>query len=142
MYKFEKLEIWDLALEYIDLCYQVAGMLPNSEEFNLKGQLRRAATSVALNIAEGSTGQSDAEQVRFLGMALRSLIESVACMRIISRRSYKVDGDKLDTAYRKSETLARKIQAMRRVLTRDGRTVKELEGEYSPGSGLLTVAEE
>jgi four helix bundle protein len=79
MHKFEKLEVWQLAIEYADLCYSLAGQLPKHEEYNLASQLRQAAVSVALNIAEGSTGQSDAEQARFLGMALRSLIETVAC---------------------------------------------------------------
>lgn len=41
---------------------------------------------MALNIAEGSTGQTDAEQGRFLGLAVRSLLETVACQHIISRR--------------------------------------------------------
>jgi four helix bundle protein len=71
-YKFEKLEVWQLSVEYIDLVYQLAEQLPKIEEYNLKSQVIRAATSVALNIAEGSTGQSNAEQTRFLGMALRS----------------------------------------------------------------------
>jgi len=61
-YKFEKLEVWQLALEYSDLIYQIADQLPASENFNLKSQITRAATSIALNIAEGSTSQSDPEQ--------------------------------------------------------------------------------
>jgi four helix bundle protein len=55
-FKFEQLEVWSLALDYIDLMYEIAGCLPRSEEFNLKSQITRAATSVSLNIAEGSTG--------------------------------------------------------------------------------------
>ena len=78
-FKFENLDVWHLALDYIDRIYDLADQLPRSEDFNLTSQIRRAATSVALNIAEGSTGQTDAEQARFLGMALRSLIETVAC---------------------------------------------------------------
>ena len=65
-FKFEQLEVWQLALEYLDLVYQIAGQLPRSEEYNLKSQIVRAATSITLNIAEGSTSQTDAEQGRFL----------------------------------------------------------------------------
>ena len=78
-FKFERLEVWQMSLDYIDLIYEIASELPRSEEYNLKSQIRRAATSVALNIAEGSTGQTDAEQARFLGLAIRSLLETVAC---------------------------------------------------------------
>ena len=65
-YKFEKLEVWQMAVEYIELIYKIAELLPKNEEYNLRSQITRAATSIALNIAEGSTGQSDAEQNRFL----------------------------------------------------------------------------
>jgi four helix bundle protein len=86
-FKFENLEVWQLGLDYVDLMYELAEKIPRSEDFNLKSQLTRAATSVTLNIAEGSTGQSDAEQNRFLGLALRSLIETVACLRKSLRAS-------------------------------------------------------
>ncbi len=60
-YKFERLEVWQLSLECVDLIYKIADAFPRNEEYNLKSQIIRAATSIALNIAEGSTGQSDAE---------------------------------------------------------------------------------
>ena len=64
--KFESLEVWQLALDYIDLIYRVANQLPRTEEHNLKSQSIRAATSVALNIAEYSTSQTNPEQARCL----------------------------------------------------------------------------
>jgi len=110
-YKFEQLDVWKLALDYIDLIYEVGQNLPRTEEYNLKSQITRAATSVALNIAEGSQGQSDAEQARFLGMSIRSLIETVACQEIIRRRGYFQDETILNKAYEDSQTLARKLQS-------------------------------
>jgi four helix bundle protein len=98
-FKFEKLEIWQLSLDYLDLSYEIAGKLPHSEDFNLKSQLCRAATSVALNIAEGSTGQTDVEQARFLGLAIRSVLETVACQHIINRRGYLEESRLLRQAY-------------------------------------------
>jgi len=121
MHKFEQLEIWTLAIEYTDLCYSLAEQLPKREEYNLASQLRRAAVSVALNIAEGSTGQSDPEQARFLGMAIRSLIETVACQHLMNRRKYLDDISLLREAYQASDKLAAKLQAMRRsVLSHQG----------------------
>jgi len=69
MFKFENLEIWKLSLDYVDLVYKLTEKLPKTEEYNLKSQMVRAATSVSLNIAEGSMGQTNSEQSRFLGMA-------------------------------------------------------------------------
>jgi four helix bundle protein len=129
MHKFEKLEIWSLSIEYADLCYVIADQMPRQEDYNLASQLRRAAVSVALNIAEGSTGQSDPEQARFLGMALRSLIETVACQHLIYRRKYLADVQPLREAYQASDKLAAKLQAMRRVLLGERRIGEEPE-EY------------
>ena|SRR5215212_1785577 len=116
-YKFEQLDVWKLALDYIDLIYKVAENLPRSEEYNLKSQIIRAATSIALNIAEGSQGQSDAEQARFLGMSLRSLVETVACQEIIRKRRYFQDESLLNVAYEDSQLLAKKLQAFRKSIS-------------------------
>jgi len=134
MHKFEKLEVWQLAVEYADLCYAIAEKLPKSEEYNLASQLRRAAISIALNIAEGSTSQSDPEQARFLAMAIRSLIETVACQHLIHRRNYLDNAALLQQAYQSSEKLVAKLQAMRQAVLGEP-MVREGEAEYQVDSG-------
>jgi four helix bundle protein len=62
MYKFERLEVYQMALVYTDMMYSLAEALPQREEGNLKSQITRAGTSIVLNIAEGSTSQTDMEQ--------------------------------------------------------------------------------
>ena len=127
MHKFEKLEVWQLAVEYVDLCYVIAEQLPRQEDFNLASQLRRAAVSIALNIAEGSTGQTDPEQARFIGMAIRSLVETVACQHLIRHRGYACSPVLLDNVYQASEKLNAKLYALRRSM---GGQVKEERVEY------------
>lgn len=117
MYKFEKLEVYQMALTYTDMTYSLAEALPRSEENNLKSQIIRAATSVVLNIAEGSTSQTDGEQRRFLSIALRSLIETVACQHLSARRRYS-SKEELAKRYEFSQVLFGKLQAMRRALKR------------------------
>ena len=129
-FKFEKLEIWQLVLEYIDLIYEIAAQLPKTEEYNLKSQIVRAATSIALNIAEGSTGQTNAEQARFLSMAQRSLIETVACPHLIHRRQLLADPEPLREVYRRADVLAAKIQGMRRSLIGAREHLAEEPGDY------------
>ncbi len=90
-YKFEKLEVWKLAKEFSELSYQLSECLPDKEKYNLNSQLRRASTSIALNIAEGSTGQTDKEQARFLSYAIRSHIEVIACIRLMENKNYLSD---------------------------------------------------
>lgn len=118
-FKFEKLEIWQQSLDYIDAAYNLAELLPAEERYNLSDQLRRAATSISLNIAEGSTGQTDKEQSRFLSISLRSLVESVACIHLISRRKYcdtKKRKKQLNHLYKEANKLAARIQAMKNSL--------------------------
>lgn len=129
-FKFENLDVYHLALDYVDLAYEIASLLPASEEYNLKSQLKRAATSVVLNIAEGSTGQTDNEQARFLGMAIRSLLETVACQQIIRRRKYLSNSEILEEAYQKAEILAAKLHAFRKAIDPDRRWVRELDNHY------------
>jgi four helix bundle protein len=118
MYKFEQLEVYQLALDYVDHVYKLADRLPHNEAFNLNSQTTRAATSIALNIAEGSTGQSNAEQCRFLAMSIRSLLETIACQHIIQRRGYLPKDDPLlQQLDNTGQILARKLQAMRKSLT-------------------------
>ena len=131
-FKFERLEVWQMALDYVDLMYELAAKLPDDERFNLKSQTRSAATSIALNIAEGSTGQSDPEQKRFLGMALRSLIETVACQRLIERKKYVTDRAYLERLDLQAQELAKRIQAFRNSLSGSdqNRRVREDQAPY------------
>ena len=115
-YKFQALEVYRLALDYLDAIYELANSLPESEKFNLKNQLERATTSVVLNIAEGSTGQSDAEQKRFLGLALRSYLETVACLDITRRRDYLTDV-RAEELGKLGHQLFVKLQALRKSLS-------------------------
>lgn len=115
-FRFEALRVWQDALEYHDVAYALAAALPPDERFNLADQLRRASTGIALNIAEGSTSQSPPEQLRFLGYAVRSLIECIACHRLITRRQYEVDSALLEEAERRAVLLFKRLQAFRAAL--------------------------
>jgi four helix bundle protein len=88
MYKFERLEVWKLSLEYHDYIYEVCDMLPDFEKFNLTSQFARAATSICLNIAEGSTCSTNKEQKQFLKTAIHSYIETIAANRMAKRKGY------------------------------------------------------
>ncbi|HBB91850.1 MAG TPA: four helix bundle protein [Bacteroidales bacterium] len=110
-YKFEKLEVWLISLELSDVIYEVAKMLPKSGEFNLKSQILRAGTSISLNIAEGSTASTNPEQIRYIKISLRSLIEVIACLRLIERRKYSKDEVLMMTADSVSNKLFAKLNA-------------------------------
>ena len=114
-YKFQSLVVYQLSLGYLDQVYEILELLPDYERFNLCSQIARAATSITLNIAEGSTGQSNKEQARFLGMAIRSYIETVACLDLIERRDY-IPAIKLSLVRKTGRTLFSKTTKFKNAL--------------------------
>lgn len=85
-FKFEKLIIWQKSVDLSADIHNLTKTFPKDELFVLTAQIKRAADSVSLNIAEGSTGQSNLEFNRFLGYALRSNIEVVGCLFLAQKR--------------------------------------------------------
>lgn len=85
---------------------------PKKEMFSLSSQIRRAADSVVLNIAEGSTGQTKSEFKRFLGIALRSVVEVAACLYLAQSRGYIIQ-EEYRQLYIEYETLAKMITRLR-----------------------------
>jgi four helix bundle protein len=55
-FDFENLKVYQKALDYVDFVYKITKTFPKEEMFSLSDQFRRAATSICLNIAEGSGG--------------------------------------------------------------------------------------
>lgn len=79
-FKFEKLIIWQKAMDFGETINQLAMGFPDKEKFNLASQICRTADSIALNISEGSIGQSNPEQKKLIGYSIRSLAEVVTCL--------------------------------------------------------------
>lgn len=85
MQDYHQLEIWNRAMDYAVAVYRFAAGLPKQEQYGLKSQLRRAATSVPLNIAEGCGSAGNHEFARFLSYAYRSLKELVTALELCGR---------------------------------------------------------
>jgi four helix bundle protein len=85
MYRFEKLRVWHKAMDFCMLIYEKTRNYPKEEMFGLTSQLRRAATSMPLNIAEGSACQTKKEFIQFLTIALRSQYECVTIIKLSFR---------------------------------------------------------
>ena len=75
MFNFEKLETWRKAVAFADLVYELTRNFPSDERFGLTNQMRRAAVSIASNIAEGYGRATKGEYIQFLGHARGSCSE-------------------------------------------------------------------
>ncbi len=83
MYNFEKLKVWQEAMKLAKMSYHTSQKLPKEEKFALIDQLKRAVTSISLNIAEGSGAGSSKIFISFLEISIRSLYETIAIFKLI-----------------------------------------------------------
>ncbi len=89
-------------MDYGEEIFKLSRQFPKEEIYNLTSQISRAVDSIALNISEGSIGQTNLEQKRFIGMAVRSLAEVVTCLHKAKRRNYIAETEFIkyyDTAF-------------------------------------------
>ena len=101
-FKFDELIIWQKAMDFGETITAMAHSFPKNEIYNLSSQIRRAVDSIALNIAEGSIGQTNKEFKKFMGYSIRSLAEVVTCLHKAKRRAYiseKEFGEQYEDAY-------------------------------------------
>ncbi|RXK58796.1 four helix bundle protein [Lacibacter luteus] len=111
-FRFEELKVWQMALDLSNEIDLLSKKLPVEERFSLASQIKRAADSVVLNIAEGSTGQTKPEFKRFLDIALRSAVEVVACLFIAIKRNY-ITKEEFDKNYIAYEVICKMITKLR-----------------------------
>jgi four helix bundle protein len=114
-FKFEKLIVWQKAADLSEMVNELVKHFPKDELYILTSQFKRAADSISLNIAEGSTGQSDPEFSKFLGYAIRSDVEVVGCLHLALRRKY-ITVAQFDNLCKKCEELLAMINGLRNTL--------------------------
>ena len=111
-FRFEDLQVWQKAIDLGEQINQLAKNFPKEEIYVLTSQIKRAADSVVLNIAEGSTGQSKSVFKMFLSYSLRSAIEVVSCLFIAKKRGY-INDSLFSELYSEYEILVKMITALK-----------------------------
>lgn len=109
MHNYKELKVWQKAKVFVVEVYALTKKFPKEEIFGLTSQLRRAAVSVPLNIAEGAGCESDSEFARFLDIALRSCYECVVALEIANDLDY--------CTLKESQKLIAQAEEMARMLT-------------------------
>ena len=111
-FKFEKLEVWKESVELAGLIHDISLKFPKEELYILTSQMKRAADSISLNSAEGSTGQSNPEFSKFLGYSIRSGCEVIGCIYLAKGRKIISEED-FKNIYGFTDNLIKRIQALR-----------------------------
>ena len=109
---FKDLIVWQKAHEFVLEVYILTGSFPKHETYGLSSQMRRAAVSIAANIAEGFRKRGKADKARFLNMAEGSLEESHYYL-LLAR----------DLHYAETEALMKSLDEVSRLLNSYGRAI-------------------
>lgn len=116
MFRFEKLDAWQLSISFAHELYAITARFPDNERYGLISQMRRSAVSISSNIAEGSGRASDGDFARFLEIAYGSLMEVVSQLHVAKLQEY-VTHQEFDTLYQSSDRLARILSGLRTSLS-------------------------
>jgi four helix bundle protein len=128
---FEDLEAYKLAFQVFREAYQVVAILPPEEKYNLADQLRRASTSIILNIAEGYGRYHYLDSLRFYYIARGSIMETLSALIACDDRQYtkdEIDGQRelCHSALRSLNGYIRYVQAQQQGKQEYGeRAIKE-----------------
>ena len=112
MQRFTDLRVWTQAHDLTLTKYRLSQLFPKHETYGVTSQLRRAADSVAANIAEGSKRKTNAEYARFLNIAEASLAETEYLL-ILARDLEYLPTESADGMIASCNTLARGLGALR-----------------------------
>jgi four helix bundle protein len=116
LFKFEDLKVYQRSLDFIDVVYQVTIPFPQEERYGLTSQFRRASTSIALNIAEGS-GSTDKDFNKYLRTAYNSLKECVVCSTVAYRQKF-ISKEVYDNLRKELVEISKMIAGLRKYLNR------------------------
>lgn len=138
---YEDLISWQRSVDLTLACYRFAKTLPVDERYGLTSQLKRAATSIASNIAEGYGRRTRSDYLHFLSIARGSLMEVEAQLLVAQRLAYGRAEDR-DAAIRIAKETERLLKALMRSLgdTRDHRS-RAVPSENQPSEGSATEPE-
>lgn len=118
MFGFEKLDVWQKAIEFADLVYSSTRRFPADERFGLTNQMRRAAVSISSNIAEGSSRNSRKDFARFIEIATGSVFEVVSQSHIGRNQGF-LTAEEFLALYEAAEEQSRMLSGLRRSLIAD-----------------------
>lgn len=117
VFGYRDLDVWKLAVDWVEAVYRATSNWPSEERFGLTSQLRRAAVSVASNIAEGAARRSTGEFLQFIGMARGSLAEAETQLLIASRLGY-LDATRTEALLADADRISRMLVSLAASLKR------------------------
>ena len=115
MFNFEKLDVWQKAIDFAELVYKHTRQFPGDERFGLTNQMRRAAVSISSNIAEKTSRMSQIDFARFIEIATGSVFEVISQAFVGRRKGFLNEAD-FRAIYKVAEEVGRMLSGLRKSL--------------------------
>ena len=112
---YQDLEVWQRSMELAEVVWRLSARFPGEERFGMTSQLRRAATSVPANIAEGAERHGTREFLQFLGIASGSLAETETFL-LLSERLGLLPSNRVKDTLEQAATVGRLLHGLKRSL--------------------------
>ena len=112
-FSFEGLEVYQAARVLVRDVYRLQQKFPRTEVYALGDQIRRSASSVTSNIAEGSGRNSNKEKVHFIEIAYGSLMEAFSQLQIAQDLGYLTEQD-IDTIRPQFISVAKMLSGLKK----------------------------
>ena len=113
VFSFEKLTVWVDSKALVKLIYLVTKKFPSEEKFGLTNQLRRASISIASNLAEGTSRNTNKDKAHFTTISYSSLMEVLNQIIIAKELNYIEESD-YQTIRTEIEKISNKLNALRK----------------------------
>jgi len=118
---YRDLDVWKRSMDLVVDVYELSRALPASERYGLASQLRRAAASVAANIAEGNGRLHRKEFAHHVSIARGSISELITCLEIAQRLGY-LSAALVAPVLQQADIISRMLLMLLRALERPARS--------------------
>jgi four helix bundle protein len=116
-FRFEQLEIWQMAIETADKLFNIADRLEERRLYRFAEQLRGSGLSISNNIAEGSGSNSNKDFSNFLKFSRRSVFECANILFVLKKRNL-VEAGELIQRLTELEQLSKKISNFQKSISK------------------------
>lgn len=117
---YRDLPVWQEGMALAEACYRLTRQFPKEELYGITSQIRRAATSIPANVAEGNGRENRGEYIQFLRLAQGSFKELETHFPLAQRVNL-MSTDTAEPILKQCEILGKMVRALTRSLQKDGR---------------------
>ncbi|MBF4473158.1 four helix bundle protein [Flavobacterium sp. HJJ] len=119
IFSFEKLEVWQNSKEFVLTIYKLTNNFPSSEIYGITSQIKRSSSSIATNIAEGTSRNTNKDKAHFLTISYSSATETLNHLIISKDLNYITEEEYL-LCREKLEKICNQINSLKKYYLSQG----------------------